>query len=123
MFTSGGEEGKGERRGKFFRRKRLIYEGKRGESEPWCVEVLDLCLTVACHCGILADGKGVRTMSKPNRGRDTLISIRTTPDIKAALVELVGLMGEELGTKITQAQVLEILVSEALRARTVGTDD
>lgn len=62
-------------------------------------------------------------MSKPNRERDTLINVRTTADVKAGLKELTVLLGEELGTKITQAQALEILIADALRARTVVTDD
>lgn len=55
--------------------------------------------------------------TKPNRERDTLISVRTTPEIKSALRELTELLGEELGTKVTQAQALEMLISEALRSR------
>lgn len=78
---------------------------------------------MASHCGILMSRKEVGTMSKPNRERDTLINVRTTADVKAGLKELTVLLGEELGTKITQAQALEILIADALRARTVVTDD
>ena len=62
-------------------------------------------------------------MSKPNRERNVLISVRTTPEIKEGLKELAGLLGEELGAKRSQTQALEMLISEALRARTVSADD
>lgn len=77
---------------------------------------------MASHGCILGDRKEVGAMAttKPSRERDTLINVRTTPDVKAGLKELTVLLGEELGTKITQAQALEILIADALRARTVG---
>lgn len=59
---------------------------------------------------------------KPNLERDTLLSVRTTADVKAGLKELAGLMSEELGMKMTQVQTLEKLINDALRARRGNPD-
>jgi len=98
-------------------------EGKTHRQNRKWEKGIGKCLTMACHGGILSSRKEVGTMNKPNRERDTLISVRTTPEVKAGLKELTALLGEELGAKISQTQALEMLINEALRARTVGADD
>ena len=61
-------------------------------------------------------------MASTRQTRPVVINLRTTPEIRDALKELAGLMGEELGAKLTQTQALEILITEALRTRTGQKD-
>lgn len=61
-------------------------------------------------------------MSSTRRERDTVLGVRTTPETKAGLKKLAVLFSKELGTKVTQAQVLEMLISDALRDRDVSDE-
>lgn len=46
--------------------------------------------------------------------RDTPILFRTTKEVRERLRALKPLMSEEYGSKLTQTQVLELLISERL---------
>ena len=55
------------------------------------------------------------------RERDTTIALRTTQDTKKALQKLTKVMGDNLGTRITQTQAMEIAIREALASRSART--
>lgn len=48
--------------------------------------------------------------------RNAMLSVRTYPETKDKLKELAELMSKRLGTKITQAQALEITLANAVKA-------
>lgn len=48
--------------------------------------------------------------------RSTMLSVRTSPEVKAKLAELAKLMGERLGTRVTQTQALEMAIANALES-------
>jgi hypothetical protein len=49
-----------------------------------------------------------------NLDRNAVLAVRTYSETKEKLKELVELKSKELGTKITQAQALEMCLTEAL---------
>lgn len=51
------------------------------------------------------------------RERNMTIAIRATPATKAALRELAEAMSQNLGTKISQTQAVEMAIREALVSR------
>lgn len=64
----------------------------------------------------LVSERGTKAVNTKNElGRTTTIAVRTYPETKKRLKKLAELKSEELGTKITQAQALEICLAEVLR--------
>lgn len=53
---------------------------------------------------------------KPKLDRDYVLQVRTYTTTSDMLKELTTLQSRRLGTKLTQAQVLEMLLSKALQA-------
>lgn len=56
-------------------------------------------------------------METKTTNRSVTLGLRTSPEVKAKLVELAELLGAAMGTKITQSQALEIAITEAVNAR------
>lgn len=54
-------------------------------------------------------------MDTKKLGRSATLAVRTYPETKEKLKKLAEVKSEELGTKITQAQALEMCLAEALR--------
>lgn len=54
--------------------------------------------------------------------RDVVLSVRTTSAVRDGLRELAVLFGEELGTKVSQSQVLDMLIMDALHDRIVSDE-
>lgn len=47
--------------------------------------------------------------------RSAMLAVRTYPETKEKLKKLAELKSKQLGTKITQAQALEMCIADALR--------
>lgn len=55
-------------------------------------------------------------MSDPKKlERSAMLAVRTYPETKEKLKKLTEMKSKKLGTKITQAQALEMCLTEALR--------
>lgn len=54
-------------------------------------------------------------MQKKNLERNAVLNVRTYDETKIKLKELTKLKSEELGTKLTQAQTLEMLLTDELK--------
>ena len=56
-------------------------------------------------------------MDKKKSGRNITLAVRTYPETKEKLKKFAEMKSEELGTKITQAQALEMCLVDALREK------
>lgn len=58
--------------------------------------------------------KGDKAVDTKKLERSITLAVRTYPETKEKLKKLAEVKSEELGTKITQAQALEMCLAEAL---------
>lgn len=49
--------------------------------------------------------------------RSVTLGLRTTPEVKAMLIELTEMLSESLGSRISQSQALEVAIREAVISR------
>lgn len=52
----------------------------------------------------------------PSKSKSVTLSVRTTPEVKERLAQLMELLSKRLGTSVTQVQALEMAISLALGA-------
>lgn len=52
----------------------------------------------------------------PSKSKSVTLSVRTTPEVKERLAQLMELLSQRLGTSVTQVQALEMAISLALGA-------
>lgn len=51
-----------------------------------------------------------------SKSKSVTLSVRTTPEVKERLAQLMELLSKRLGTSVTQVQALEMAISLALGA-------
>lgn len=84
---------------------------REAKNEKKRCTVLTICST-PCYTESQKGGKAVDTKKL---GRSATLAVRTYPETKEKLKKLAEVKSKELGTKITQAQALEMCLAEALR--------